>query len=97
MANEPNWRSVGSTPWGLLTSAVMSVMLAVEVAVHSMLSTLISQPLLAKCVTCVANETENGWWYFSGIIGGASLVVAGYFVWLDRRERASWPQLPTEL
>lgn len=76
----------------------MSVMLPREVAVHGLLSTLISQPLLAsKCVTCVANETENGWWYFSGIIGGVSLIVAAVFIWMDRRERASWPQLPTEL
>ena len=75
----------------------MSVMLVGEVAVHALLAQWLAQPLIAKCVTCVANETENGWWYFSGIIGTASLIVAAVFIWQDRRERASWPQLPTEL
>lgn len=73
-------------------------MLPAEVALLTTLSSWMMQPLIAsKCVTCVAQETENGWWYFSGIVGGIALVVAGVFIWMDRRERASWPQLPTEI
>ncbi len=55
-----------------------------------MLTSSLLAPPLARCAACVANETPYGWWILSGIVLLGSVIVAGWFIWSDAKERASW-------